>query len=118
MSFLSDLNAIDHAIDLNDAVDLVNNLDTVKETMLDTSYQSKNCMLRYETFNKSTIASLLGQEGMEGLRIYVGIDSNDKLRLILCGVNADGVDAIKADIESISQTGVPQQIDEAGQRWP
>jgi hypothetical protein len=120
-TFLENINAINHNITREDAAAMVSALNTAKENMLATGYKNNDCMVLNETFNKAAIQELLDQENCEAFRVHLGMDANNKLRIILSGVAADGTDVVNRYIANSSDTmeGIPTvHIDEAGQRWP
>lgn len=80
-----------------------------------------------EMFNKDAIALLLNQEGVDGVRIYLGRDDSGKVRLVLLPVDKNGKDIRKmlltdrtVSIPGISSAYAQQDGDaiETGQRCP
>lgn len=69
-----------------------------------------------ETFNRSAIDKLLALSGCVGIRIYTGLDDEDKLHSILVGVNEKGEDLIlPSTTESLTGEG---EVVEDGLRCP
>jgi hypothetical protein len=120
MSYLSDLNEKDHTITRTDAATLYTALDTVKESMLATGYQNNDTVVLHETFNVAAIRALMDQTDCHGLRVRLGMDGSNKMRVILCAIAEDGTDVVERYISSPADPmeNVPTLIDEAGQRWP
>jgi hypothetical protein len=85
-----------------------------------------------ETFSKEIILQLLEQEGAEGLRIYLGQDDQNIVRMVLVGVDEQGNDLLPdnepadepaggahAQLKlSATPAGKGRQIVEEGQRCP
>lgn len=114
MSFPNDLNALNHSISWQTAVEMVNNYKTAKPGILGGSYGgAPDTLLDYETFNFSAIDNIRGQIGCIGFRIYMGLDSSNEIRSIIVGVDILGQDVIMTN-------GVCplQACEEMGQRWP
>jgi hypothetical protein len=70
-----------------------------------------------ETFNRSAIDRLLALPGCVGIRIYTGMDEEDKLHSILVGVNDKGEDLIIPSTTA-SLTGEDGEVVEDAVRCP
>lgn len=91
------------------------------------SFLNKEFQLPYaESFNRDAIAALLNADGAVGIRIYLGRDDSDRVRLVLLPVDKFGND-IHAKLVSVpvgGQTKVeelstqPFQGVDIGQRCP
>lgn len=75
----------------------------------------------YETFNLQTIDSILCQQHTVGLRIYMAMDKDNKVHLVLVGAHEDGKDVLmKAPSRVPDNSSIEgEEISaENGQRWP
>jgi hypothetical protein len=81
-------------ITLTSAASMAASYRTNKETILASAYQNQNILAVCETFDRSQIDDILAQSGCTGLRIYYGMDSNDKVHAILVGVDSNEADII------------------------
>jgi hypothetical protein len=71
-----------------------------------------------ETFNRSAIDRLLALPGCVGIRIYTGMDEEDKLHSILVGVNDKGEDLIiPSTTTSLTEEGEGEVVED-GIRCP
>ena len=90
------LNKVNHVISLERALELTDNYARNKDSILSGAYgSSKDILPDYETFNLKSIDSLVCQEQTIGFRMYLGLDENKKIRLVLAGVDANGVDVLQ-----------------------
>jgi len=81
-------------ISLSTAVDMTTLYRQDRETILGNSYKNQNILPKCETFDRDVIDDLLAQSGCTGLRIYYGMDSNNKVHAIIVGVNSSDEDII------------------------
>jgi len=51
-----------------------------------------NGQTKASLINADAVMDLLNQQGCSGMRIYFALDSNNKLKAVLVGVNSDGQD--------------------------
>ena len=65
-----------------------------RETILQTGYQNENILPVCETFDKTQIEVLLNRSGCAQLRCYYGMDEDQRVHLILVGVNANNEDML------------------------
>lgn len=94
--FTKELNNINHVITLEQALQLTDNYARNKDSILSGAYgNNKDILPDYETFNLKAIDSLVCQEATVGFRMYLGLDENKKIRLVLAGVDANGIDALQ-----------------------
>ena len=110
-------NANDHRIDLFTAIAMTTNFRDNKELILQTAYQGKNVLPNSETFHRDAIDLLLSQSGCAGLRVYYGMDANDKIHAILVGVNGQNEDILASNELSRNEED-EDIIIEVGQRCP
>lgn len=121
--FSTALNAINHTISLGSALKMINRFDSVRTVMGARAGYSGNTLPLFETFNLQAISKLICQDNTIGLRIYLAMDDQQKIRYVLVGVDGDGKDVVQRIKENagfnIAQPGsFSVLIMEAGQRWP
>lgn len=105
--FTKELNNINHVITLEQALKLTDNYARNKDSILSGAFgNNKDILPDYETFNLQAIDSLVCQEATVGFRMYLGLDDNKKIRLVLAGVDANGIDALQ---ESRQEKGALKQ---------
>jgi hypothetical protein len=95
-------------ISLQKAIDMTSLYRAQKENILIPQLRNQKITPICETFDRSAFESLLAISGCVSLRFYVGMDTNQKIRLIAVAVNAAGEDILAHD----------PQIVEDGQRCP
>ncbi len=83
-----------HSISLAQAVQMTTLYRQNRNSILKDDYQNQNILAISETFNGKDVASLLGETGCVGLRIYYGMSEDLKVHAILVGVGEDGVDIL------------------------
>lgn len=119
--FSNTLNAIDHNITLENAVNMINNFGAVRTSMVSSPYNA-NTLPVYETFNLDAIDQLICQDNAIGFRVYMAMDDQQQVRFVLVGVDGDGKDIIQRTNEDPTVTHDAAthslKIMEAGQRWP
>jgi len=94
--FTKELNNINHVITLERALQLTDNYARNKDSLLSGAYaNNKDLLPDFETFNLQSIDSLVCQEETVGFRMYLGLDENKKIRLVLAGVDANGADILQ-----------------------
>lgn len=94
--YTKELNNINHVISLEKALQLTDNYARSKDVLLSGKYgDQKELLPDYETFNLQSIDSLMCQDETVGFRIYLGLDENNKIRLVLAGVDANGMDLLQ-----------------------
>jgi hypothetical protein len=95
-AYTKELNSVNHAITLERALQLTDNYARNKDSLLSGAYaNNKELLPDFETFNLQSIDSLVCQEATVGFRMYLGLDENKKIRLVLAGVDANGVDILQ-----------------------
>jgi hypothetical protein len=92
-------------ISLQDAIDLTTQFRTYKETILATAYRNMGTLPICETLARADIDCLLAQTECTKLRIYLGMDSNYKVRIVICGVDSNDGDILTRDAELIAEDG-------------
>ncbi len=117
--FITTLNAINHHITLNDATNMISNFGIAREGVLSTTLGGPNAFPVYETFNLKAIDSLICQPNVVGFRVYLAMDGQNQVRLVLTGVDGEGRDVVQKRQENPAYTATADEmILEAGQRWP
>ena len=83
-----------HEISLADAATMTSRYRDNSNNILAETYQDQAILPQCETFGKDSVLALMGQDGVAGLRVYYGMDSNLKVHAILVGVDEQGADII------------------------
>jgi hypothetical protein len=71
-----------------------------RETVLATGYKNRNILAKAETFDRSYFDNVLAQSGCTRIRIYYGMDSNNKVKAVIVGVNSSDEDIIFPNTDS------------------
>jgi hypothetical protein len=100
-------------ISLTDAVMLTRNFRLNRELMVSSSFQNRNVLPTCESFPKEAIQKLLDQPGSQGIRVYLGMDGNLQIRLVMVAYDAEN-----KDILPLSDNVVSGEIVEDGMRCP
>lgn len=108
MSTPSDTNL--HQITLEKASELVTRFRQHLPSMLHPRYTG--ALPFSETFHRSVFDTLCSQPGTSAIRIYLGLDENDEVRLVIVGVNEQELDMVSELTASVGS------IFEVGQRCP
>jgi len=93
-------------ISLQDAIDLTTNFRLSKETILDSTYRNQGTLPICETFIRQVFDDLLQQSDCTSIRIYLGLDSNYKVKLMVVGVDSNGDDILTTHNELIADDGL------------
>ena len=104
-----------HFISLNQAIEMTSEFRSEKENILATSYQNQGILPICETFNRSDVDSLLAKQSCEALRVYLGMDDDLKVRMIIVPVNENAEDILP--VSSLGNT-IDEDIVEEGHRCP
>ena len=75
-------------------------------SLLNPDYLAKGIMPTCETFDKELVQTVLNQDGCTGLRIYMGMDEEQGVKLILIGVDAEDRDMLPSDAELEDNGGI------------
>jgi hypothetical protein len=95
MSFVSDLNQMNHTIPWQQAITMVNLYNSQMASILSGGYGSApDTLLNYETFNLACIQAIVVQPGAAGFRIYMGMDTLNRVRCIMVACDSNGHDVI------------------------
>ena len=103
----------DNAISLANAIKFTKSLRLNRELMLAVPYQDRNILPICESFPGGAIRHILDQAGCEGIRVYLGMDDNQQVRIIMVGYDENN-----NDILPVSQTTTDGEIVENGMRCP
>lgn len=89
-----------------------------QETMLVPELRNKGIMPVCETFDSSSFAVLLAEQGCVSIRVYLGMGEDLKVRVLAVGVDSQGEDILPA-ANSVAALGDDDgNIVEDGQRCP
>jgi hypothetical protein len=105
-------NPNDHFISLQTAVDMTSLYQTNRETILAKPYQNRDILAINETFHRDAIDTLLATPDCKGIRIYPGMDEDERVHFILVAVDKDNEDILP------SATNEVPVIVEVAQRCP
>ena len=103
-----------HFIPLHYAIQLTSRLRNKRELVLDIFFKGQDIIPTSETFNRTDIDKLLAQEGAAGIRIYYGMDTENRINAVLVAVNENNQDLIP--MTAFGGMGGP--ILQEGQRCP
>jgi hypothetical protein len=123
MSYLTNLQSINHQITITQAATLIARFDANEAGILDGDFQSTNPFTKSQTFELGQVVDLLNQTGCVALRAYFGMYDEEsapdaahegKIVLVLCGVDENGNDLNLG----MNSTVTGQIILEVGQLCP
>src|SRR4051812_37352445 len=83
-----------HSIPLQDAVIMNRTFRTMRETILDPIFRNQEILPVCETFSANEVSDLLAQAGCVSLRIYYGMDAENKVHAVLVGVDGEDKDIL------------------------
>jgi hypothetical protein len=92
-------------ISLQDAISLTSNFRSNMETILDSTYRNQGILPVCETFDGANLSDLIKQTDCQSIRIYLGMDTNFKLRLVIVGADSNGADILTTGQELIQEEG-------------
>ncbi|HKZ65452.1 MAG TPA: hypothetical protein VJ111_03815 [Chitinophagaceae bacterium] len=104
-----------HFISLNQAISMTSLFRSQKENILAPSFQNLGILPICETFSRYDVDSLLTKQSCEALRVYLGMDEENNVRLLIVAVNEKGEDILP--VLSFGNT-VDEDIVEEGHRCP
>jgi hypothetical protein len=81
-----------HLITTTAAAAMTSNFRSAKENMLATNMRNAGTLPICEKFAKNAFDIILGDTNCTAIRIYLGLDENSKVRMIVTGVNASDED--------------------------
>ena len=97
-------------ISLQTARDMTTNYRSGKENMLKTALQNQGYLPICETFGRAAFDTILSDSNCTKVRVYLCFGSNNKVRVLVVGVNAND--------EDILPSGTEDKIIEDGVRCP
>lgn len=112
MSLSHHFQNIDHEISLEEAIEMTTRFRGEIQSMLKPEFSAIGVLPISETFNKSIFEDLVIQTGCVAVRAYLGMDENNRVRLLFVGVDDNNNDILASTDE---QGGY---IFEYGQRCP
>lgn len=81
-------------ITVSKAAEMAASYRSQRESMLDSSYQNNITLPICETFDKSQVQTILNQNDCASFRVYPGMDENNRVVLMLVGVNSNDEDIL------------------------
>jgi hypothetical protein len=105
-----------HSISLDQAKKMTGHFRKEREKVIKPEFKGKKMLPTCETFEREGFDKLLQQPGCVSVRIYLGMDEEKQVKIIIVGVNEQGEDILPNLTEkSTSDYGV---ILEEGARCP
>ncbi len=104
-----------HRISLQTAKTYVKYYKKYKSAILATGTTSDETLPNCETFNATAVRELLNQVGCDGFRIYFGMDTTKKVRLVLVGVDKYGKDITYSATSAKSITAMASSMAAPGE---
>lgn len=98
-----------HLITLAEAEEMTKTYRALRERIIDISYRGKDALPICETFDRDAFDDILAQNGCVSVRLYLGMDNTQKVKVIAVGVNAQDEDMLP---------NTDPEIMERGQRCP
>src|SRR6476469_6051178 len=95
-------------ISLNEAISLTRRYRDNKKKILAPDYQDRDVLAICETFDRSAFDLLLATPGCTGVRVYYGMSSEDQVKAVIVGVNAQNDDILPG-----SAAGDPTILDQS-----
>lgn len=102
---------------VSDAADLISLFASEKENLLIDNLQNVGTLPVCETFDRAAFDIILGDTNCTGVRIYLGLDANTKVRLVVVGVNSSEEDIFVPSTHSLNTAAVDCVV-ENGTRCP
>ena len=101
-------------ISLSEAVAMTTLYRTNREAILDSYYQNQNILPLSESFEREVFDEILSHTGCVGIRVYFGMDENNKVHVIFVGYNSEDEDMV-TETNSLTEG---DEIAERGVRCP
>lgn len=86
-------------IGITEAAGMTSQFKTNRNVILGSGYQNLDLLPINETFTKTQVISMLDNTGCEGLRVYYGMDAENKLHVLLVGVDSENKDILPENEE-------------------
>ncbi|HTN44863.1 MAG TPA: hypothetical protein VL098_00845 [Flavipsychrobacter sp.] len=112
-NFLQQINGIDHTLPVEECLQMAQQFAMLRPK-LDGCAGGNNVFPISETFNLQAIRNILDQPNTVAFRAYIGVDKENRARLIFVGVNEQGQDIIG----SLGTVTDNPSVAECGQRTP
>ncbi|HUC82467.1 MAG TPA: hypothetical protein VMR70_16290 [Flavisolibacter sp.] len=111
---------MNHFITLEKAKQMNARYRNEKENILAENYRGQNILAICESFDRSAFDRVLSQQGCTGIRIYYGMDEQDKVHAVVVGFDINGHDILPtAAAAAIASDGEEfEGIIEEGNRCP
>jgi hypothetical protein len=84
-----------HFISIEKAKQLTRKFKDNKKKIVKDEFKDKDLLPNSETFDRAAFDRLLKQPGCAGLRFYFGMENDDKVTLVVVGVDENGNDMLK-----------------------
>ena len=81
-------------ISVNDASKMNGDFRSIRESMLQTSYQGNDTLPICETFEREQVLAILNQTDCTGLRVYLGLNTSTQVCSVLVGVDNEDEDML------------------------
>lgn len=107
---------VTHFISLSQAIAMTKKFRDEKENILIPELHGMGILPICESFNREVFDTILGQNGCMGIRCYLGMGPDLKVRLIIVGVNAENEDMLPPQTNLVEGDG--GNIGEDGIRCP
>ena len=93
-------------ISLQQAIEMTTDYRNFRDTMLAPDLVGKSVVPTCETFDKELVQTVLDQDGCTGLRIYFSMDQEQRIKVILVGVDVDDNDILPSEIDLVDNGSV------------
>lgn len=107
-----------HFITPAQAKKLTRNFRGNREKMIKDQFKGPKTLPQCETFDRKAFDALLAQPGCVSVRIYLGMDTGNEVKLIAVGVNEKGEDILPDAARTSDFTTETGVIVEEGARCP
>jgi hypothetical protein len=81
-------------ITLEEAILMTSTYQKLSEVLLEPAYRNKDVLFYSESFEAAQVSEILQREGCIGLRVYLGMDPEQKIHAILVGTDEKGEDIL------------------------
>src|SRR3989337_56913 len=92
-------------ISLDQAIQLTSTYRNSKEIILEPEFRDQGVLPVCETFDRAAFDTVLSKQGCTGLRIYLGMDETNLIKLVIVGVNENNEDMLPPTDENGTVTG-------------
>jgi len=107
-----------HSIPKDQAKGMTKKFREKRDHILAPEFKNKDILPKCETFDRAAFDRVLAQDGCTSIRIYYGMDAEDKVHAIIVGVDAQNRDMLKSSAANVVMDGVDDEIIENGDRCP